>query len=262
MQCSNQPCDQFDQLKGLAESARQAAFQSMIAASAYGALMLFIKNSFAAVTHQPLVELFFDYMDSLGLSSSLQIRSRGVIETWCGPHQPTDAIEAELFEALKFKGRVFDFNHRTIFNATNVSILIKNMPEDVEDYGRKKDILAVLLECCEARISSLEKQDVLREILNLLIESVTDLNKTLKKNNDKTVCFMEQLMEEVRISFDNLALTEEQEEDFTMMVDKTMGKLVEMHMDGWDAADKFKKIINAANEQLATPPNLLQKNQV
>lgn len=259
MHCSNQPCDQFTQLKGLADSARKAAFQSMKEASEYGALMLFIKNSFAAGTHQPLVEHFFDYMGSLGLSSSLQIRSRGVIETWSAPHQPADAVEAELFEALKFKGRIFDFNNRTVYNATNVSILVKNMPEDVDDYGRKKDIMAVLMECCEARISSLEKQDALREILSMLIKAVTDLNKTLQINNDKTICFMENLMEEVRISFDNLALTEEQEEDFTMMVDKTMGKLVEMHMDGWDAADKINKIINVANEQLSNSPGLLKK---
>lgn len=234
------------------------AFQSMREASEYGALIQFIKSTFEAHDNEGLLKAFFSCVESYGLSCSIQIREAHLGEnlsaTFISDHELATPTEDSILGQLIDRGRIVDFPERgikrTIFNDKHVSFLVKNMPDDPDDYGRKKDVLAVLLEGFEARLVSLKKQESLRSILQELIETVNELSMLFNVNSDEMVKVMESLMIDMNRAFHNLALTEEQEDHFTKLVDNSIGQLVIIHNEGRDIEDKFSAIVQMAHQTL------------
>ncbi len=71
----------------------------------------------------------------------------------------TDSVppsENQLVSMLHNEKRFYDFGCRTQINYPNLSVLIKNMPiDDMERYGRIKDILPAMIGTVNNRIISL-----------------------------------------------------------------------------------------------------------
>ena len=255
---NNDPCEAQKSTAAQIEMLNRMAFQSMREASEYGSLIQFIKTSFEISDHPGLLKAFFACTNSYSLNCTVQIRSerQGEVHTttFNSETELASAREEALLSQTAASGRIVDLPgtqaKRTIFNDKHVSFLVKNMPDDPDDFGRKKDVLAVLLEGFEARVVSMKKQDALRSILRELIEAVNDLSMLFNVNSDRMIDVMETLMVDMNNAFHTLALTEEQEDNFTRLVDNSIGQLIKIHTEGRDIEDKFTGIIAMANSTL------------
>ena len=236
------------------EYLNRIAFQSMREASEYGSLVQFIKSTFEASNNQMLLRASFCCVESFGLDCVIQVREvhlgQELSTSFVNDHQLAGNQEDELLAMIRESGRIVDINRRTVFNDKHVSFIVKNMPEDPDDYGRKKDVLAVLLEAFEARLDSIKKQDAMKSVLHELVETVNELNMLFNINSNNMIDVMENLMSDMCRAFNNLALTEEQENHFTGLVDRSIGKLVTIHAEGRDIEDKFTKIVAMAERNL------------
>jgi len=244
--------DEKNNLKSRADFASQTAFHSMSEASQYGNVLRFIKDSFRCRNHDELVDSFFSCMDSLQLNSSVQIRQSGNVDTYCSSGVKAEPIEEEILLLLKNRGRIFDFNQRTVINEAHVSILIRNMPMDNPDnYGRLRDTVAVLVEGFESRVVLLQEESALKRVLTELADTIHRLDSMFDAHEGKTIAVMDILMVNMRNAFDCLALTEEQENHFTNLVESSMNELIELHIGGRSIEDEFSKILKMVKECLS-----------
>lgn len=244
--------EEKDKLKNQADFASKTAFQSMGEASQYGTILQFIKSSFFCQNIDQLVDAFFECMQALQLRCAIQVRQYDGVETYSACGNKASDIEEEVLLLLKEKGRIFDFNQRTVINDHHVSILIRNMPVDDEAlYGRIRDTVAILVEGFEARVISFQEENAIKTVLNELVSSIHHLDSLFDSHEEKTIDVMDRLMVDMRHAFDTLALTETQEKHFTGLVENSMEKLISLHIEGRSIEDEFEKILDVVKKSLS-----------
>ena len=209
------------------KASEQVAFQSMLEASNYGEVIQFFKSTVAKESIDELVKTFFNLMQSLQLSTSIQIRSDQILSlrsanAKCSP------IEEKLFGLLKNNGRIFSFNERTLINDEHVSILIKKTPEDEVIKGRVNDILCVIIELMEEKIRDIERRQQLAQarakvacIGNSLSSKLTVIEEGASGKLDSA----SNLVEQLERGFDFFDLTQEQEEFFQSLLTQSRAEL-------------------------------------
>lgn len=201
---------------------RTMAFQSMAEASQYGYVLQFFKNSMQAKSLEEVAQHFFEMMGNLNLITSLQFHGKEIhsfdqINGKCSP------IELNIFELLRGVGRLYDFDNRTILNDKHVSFLIKNMPIDDEvNYGRLRDVTAVIIEGLEAKYLDLEREKALKTILAKVQAIIDQLGDEITGHERKMTTQINSILQEIKASFHELDLTLEQEEYFSGVIEKNL----------------------------------------
>lgn len=204
---------------------RNMAFQSMAEASQYGHVLQFFKNSMHSKSLDELAKHFFEMMTNLNLITSLQFHGREThsfdqINGQCSP------IEENLFELLRSVGRLYDFDNRTILNDKHVSFLIKNMPVDDEmNYGRLRDVTAVIIEGLEAKYLDLQREQALKNILTGVQDIIDRISEQIDHHDSHMKVQTNNLILEIKSSFHELDLTLEQEEFFTQLIEKSIKEM-------------------------------------
>ncbi|SEG48258.1 response regulator transcription factor [Oceanospirillum linum] len=207
-------------LKDQEAFSRTMAFQSMAEASQYGYVLQFFKNSMQADSLADVAKHFFEMMGNLNLVTSLQFHGKEIhsfdqLNGECSP------IELNIFELLRGVGRLYDFDNRTILNDSHVSFLIKNMPVDDEvNYGRLRDVTAVIIEGLEAKYLDLERENALKGLLSQIQTIIDRLNTEISSHEGKMASQINNILLEIRGSFHELDLTLEQEEYFSKVIEK------------------------------------------
>lgn len=201
---------------------RNMAFQSMSESAQYGCVLQFLRECFLCNDYQSLADAFFSLMSQLNLLTCLEIR---VDKThyFVPEHSTISPIEANIFELLDKRGRLFDFGARTICNDKHVSFLIKNMPlQDEVLYGRLRDVIAVIVEGLEARVLDIKRQETLKMVMTEIQKLLVGIGDSIQ-DNDKRFCHvLTGLMGDIRSSFHILDMTEEQEQYFASLVEKNL----------------------------------------
>ena len=188
-------------------------FETMAESAQYGHLVNFLRQAMECESVEDLVRLFFDVAEKFGLNTSLCLRGTE-ITCFSANQQPCSPIETNLFEIVQYMGRLFHFGARTIVNDDHVSFLIKNMPiEDEKEYGRLKDIIAVLSEAMESSFLSIQRKqslsnavirvDAIQERLISMFSPDSGVTQSLKR--------LSGFMNDLESSFHFLDLSEEQE---------------------------------------------------
>lgn len=224
-------------LKDQEAFSRTMAFQSMAEASQYGYVLQFFKNSMQASSLDEVAKHFFEMMGSLNLITSLQFHGKEIhsydqINGECSP------IELNIFELLRGVGRLYDFDNRTILNDNHVSFLIKNMPMDDEvNYGRLRDVTAVIIEGLEAKYLDLEREKALKGILAKVQQIIDQLGREISSHESKMASQSNNIILEIRASFHELDLTLEQEDYFSQVIEKSLNEM-DTAQDGLSDASK------------------------
>ena len=201
---------------------RNMAFQSMAEASQYGHVLQFFKNIMHSKSLDEIAKHFFEMMTNLNLITSLQFHGREThsydqINGQCSP------IEENLFELLRGVGRLYDFDNRTILNDRHVSFLIKNMPVDDDiNYGRLRDVTAVIIEGLEAKYQDIQREKALKSILTGVQDIIDHISEQIDHHDNHIKVQTHNLILEIKTSFDELDLTLEQEEFFTQVIEKSI----------------------------------------
>lgn len=226
------------------DMAFNTAMTAMASASEQGIVLDFMRRSFIVNSIEELAELIVEATTNFDLENSVQIRS-GEETINHGSSDPMPPLEMELLGRLKDHDRIMSLGKRTIFNYGDISLLIKNMPEDEEKRGRLRDHLAILAEGAEHRLEAIEVG------LNM-VHLVDDSNKTLKDiqavqalQKEKAMQIMDDVMKGLEESFMTLGLTEEQEALTLGIINTGVEESIENLENGMIIDQKFQEIISS-----------------
>jgi len=115
--------------------------------------------------------------------------------------------------------RFVDFGSRTIINHHHLSLLVKNMPlDDIERYGRIKDLLPMLLAAVDSKVKSINTEQALsqqsKELLSsfgLMKGQLYYLTKTLMTNQTDSAELLNAMVTELNTDLLRMGLDDDQE---------------------------------------------------
>ena len=144
--------------------------------------------------------------------------------------------EKKVFQLLHDKGRIFHFGKRTIFNESNASLLVKNMPtEGTMSYDATIDLFAKLVPALGSRFDALLNIQTMlssREQLNDTIEAVKQTIELMERERKDN---LEEIAAIIGVSFHELEMTETQESFFLDLIEKKLSSD--------DTNERFGKVI-------------------
>ncbi|MCQ8119690.1 response regulator [Methylomonas rosea] len=198
--------------------AEKAALIAMAGTSELGVAMDFMTKIFSYNNYETLAQGFFLATGKFGLNCCLLILDEGESH-WFATDGNISPLEKEMIEMAEKETRIIDFGSRTIVNYPGISLLVRNMPiDDMERYGRTKDILPVFLQGMEAKIHAVQTELALMQQSEDLLRSFgrirTDLYylaKTLMTNQEDSAKVMHQMIRDLNLDLLRMALDDDQE---------------------------------------------------
>jgi DNA-binding response OmpR family regulator len=236
-------CEQVD-------VSRQAAFEAMTHSSEQGQLALFMEQAFNCSDLPSLGQSLIACLKSFGLNAVAAFWQNDEVYM-LGHQEKISPLEIELLKQSRCGGRIVDFAQRSIFNFSNCSLLIKNMPQQASAYGRFKDHLCVLVGGVEARLKSLQVEvrfHKQQELLLLAKKAELALSKLQGNNhenilsaNKKAVDMVLELTDELLV----LNLDERQEQLIIELIKDHVEKLRNCYEKGNKVDDDISMIVMA-----------------
>ena len=214
--------------------AQENAILAMTGASELAIAMRFLEKSLSYFNINDLTQGLLDSTDQFYIDCCVMVIVDGQ-PLWYSSKGTVSPLEKELIEMSDKGARFLDFGAKTIVNYPSVSLLVKNMPlDDVERYGRIKDILPILLSAVNTKINVLDTQAALSQQSEDLLESVKmirnslfSLGSTIVKNRNDSSEIMTKMVERLNYDFLGMGLEEDQEEYLLTTIDTTIEKAME-----------------------------------
>ena len=202
-----------------AEDASQTALIAMIGNNELGQVIQFMESAYAITSFEQLSYRFLQVTNNLNLNCCLFFSTAEGNKFFSSKGNATP-LEMELMPALQAAGNRFhDFGCRTQITYPRVSLLIKNMPiNDMETYGRYKDLLPSLLGAADAKVKALDTEHALLQQSQSVSSSFQAVNNTLsglsKSLNDSqknVVTSLTNMLTELEEKLPHMGLEEDQE---------------------------------------------------
>jgi CheY-like chemotaxis protein len=198
---------------------------SMAQASKYGSCMQLTSKLNSCTSFEEIRDDVFNYFYSMQLEGCIAFYPLSVPPVFfsskkgcCSP------VETEVMELLKSKPRLFRFGSRTIFNHPLVSILILNLEEGTIDTDIYIDALASVIECVGARIEFITYKNSLIEVQEQIQSAVTTTKKMVEISKHHQQEIMNEIVQNIGMSFHVLDLNEEQEKYLMNLVHNALKK--------------------------------------
>lgn len=244
--------DKHNQLTSQYQQASDMAMMLMTNSGESGVVVNFIRQTFECGDFLQLTKQAFEALSQFELNSTIQYYDDDKkLETFdsSGLFKP---VESELLELARSKGRIFNFNRRSIFNFSHCSLLVKNMPTDEDKYGRFLDHLCLLMEGQNARTQAILKEQEIKKHAEqnkqLLINSkkaMLEVNLGIQQQKEQAIAISDGLMEQLEKDLLLLGLDEDQEKYLVTLVDGKMSELAELFDKQEVIESFFKKVIDS-----------------
>lgn len=231
---------------------QQAAFQAMSYTGNLGLILQFVQNSLNASNLQELANMVFEVTEGFMLNCVLQFHQPDGIVNY-NSHGKVKLLESNVLEMARDKGRIFDFNNRTILNHANFSLLIKNMPvDDAETYGTLKDALGNLCNAIEVRTEYLMVNDISvkkEELIRTVNTSVADVERALIEIQRENLTAIEDMKEDLEEAMLSLGLLDSQEDKIRGIVQSYISKTEQIFNKAERINQQFERILSILNNR-------------
>jgi CheY-like chemotaxis protein len=207
-----------ESLEQQVEDATSTAFSAMATSSEMGQIVNYIEQIGQIDDVTELAQALISCLSSFGLNCNMELRIDGERNHFassglCSP------IVLELFEILKSKGRLHEFQNRILVNYENLSLLILNMPEDDEaKHGRIRDHICFIVSVTEQQLLSIltkkeleDQQRNLSEVISMVHSKFTGLMSLLDDNRKHNEEVFRSLQEQFENRIPTMGLDEDQE---------------------------------------------------
>ncbi len=243
---------------------------SMAQASKYGACMQLTSRLNHCFSLDDIRDELFSFLYSMNLngcvafyplsSQPLFFSSKNGV---CSP------VEVEVMELLKRKPRLFRFGNRTIFNHSLASILILHLEEGAIDTDIYIDALASVIECVGARIAFITYKNSLVDVQEQIQQAVVTTKKMIEISKRHQQEVMNEIVQNIGMSFHKLDMNEEQEEYLTDLIHNALKKhtqddvnFLEVSRLLDDALASVDKLKSLNQEQRIVPPELDEDDEL
>lgn len=234
-----------------ASEAMSMAMTAMTNGGEIGKVNLFLEQLNRAESYQDVAQEVVNICKEFGVSAAIQIRGipQYINMSTIGE---VNTLEEELMVAARNARRIYTFGNRCLFNFKDVTLLIRQMPENEDKAGRYRDHLASVMNGVEARNKSLHTELMLKsQNESLVIEALKSTHKALdemmnefQRNDARTSEILENLSSEMHLAFSYLDLEEEQEEYLMNVLSKHGEALNESSSNGNKLDQKFHAVID------------------
>lgn len=222
--------------------AMETAMTAISSAGEQGVVLDFMRQSYTINDFDKLAKLIVDSTGNYGLKNSVQIRTKAHIFN-ASTTEPIPPLEIEILTRLKDAGRLQESGPRFMANYSNISMLIKNMPDDPDKRGRLRDHLAILLESAEARLYALEISIGLDQLISDSNEILQQIEVMQKEQKSAAMEIMDQVMGDLEESFMSYGLTEDQESLLMSVVKSGVDKSLDNFEKGLSIDEQLRGLI-------------------
>ena len=244
------------QLKSRLQQANEMAFSAMSDTSDLGVNIQFLIHCHECDNLDELGMLLFRTLTHYQLNCSLQIRSQFDTKNM-EPNGLAKDLEARLLWELKDNGRYVDFGRRCVMNYGQLSLLVKNMPEDGKRFGTIKDNVFPLLQGADARVKSIDNAGLLVMERDLMKGMSAKMQSVMQQVDERYQVVMRQcaeLVEDMAMRVDDsimfLDLNEQQEATFGNIMQNGVNSINELFNQGVRIDESFRKLIDYMNQML------------
>lgn len=235
------------QLQQKVSQAEKTAYSALTGSSELGLAMSFVEQSHRVSSYEDLSLILFSITNRLGLNCSLLMQNEEEKHYFSSSGR-MNPLESEVITMLRKDQRFIDFGCRTQINFNQVALLIKNMPlDDMERYGRIKDLLPAMLSAADTKVQSLNTTTAITKQTEELLESfltikttLTNLATSLHNNQVSSAKVMRTMLNELETNLPAMALETDQEEYIIKLIDAS----VEEALDITDASDRIGHSFN------------------
>ncbi len=198
---------------------------SMAQASKYGSCMQLTSRLNTCFSLEKIRDEVFSYLYSMNLHGCIAFYPfNGSAEFYSSKNSFCSPVEQGVMELLKVKPRLYRFGSRTIFNHSLVSILILNLEEGSIDTDIYIDALASVIECIGARMAFITYKNSLETVQDQIQAAVSKTKKMIEISKHHQQEVLNEIVQNLGMSFHVLDMTMEQEEYLTNLVQDALEK--------------------------------------
>ncbi|WP_448568478.1 response regulator [Thalassotalea ganghwensis] len=198
---------------------------SMAQASKYGACMQLTSKINSCFTYEQIKSEVFSFLHAMNLEGCIAFYPLNQepifyssLKGSCSP------VEIDVMKLLKDKPRLYRFGTRTIFNHPLASILVLHMDEGSIDTDIFIDALASVIESIGSRMTFIEYKHSLVNIQGQIQQAVENTKRMLEISKHHQQQVMNEIVQNVGMSFHVLDMTAEQEDYLTDLVHSALKK--------------------------------------
>jgi len=227
--------------------AQKTAVEAMTGTSELGLAMQFLEKSISFNSVEELLNGLFDSTNRLELDCCAMVQTKQGF-TWFTSQQVISPIEKDLLEMSDREQRFLDFGQRTIVNYPLVSMLVRKMPLDnIERYGRIKDLLPILLSAVNVKLGALETRFSLNQQSQHMLEAFKGIRanlyfmgKTIVDSRDQGKDILNALVQELHVDLLGMGLEQDQEDYLIDRIDSVLDEVMEK----LDAGAEISSVLN------------------
>ncbi len=235
------------------------AMTAIFSLGEFGAALKFTRDSLHCRSLQSLAKLAINALQSIGVESHVQIRTRDFGTLTVTPTGPAAPLEASVFELSLKQGRIFQFSRRLIINYDAVSILVLNLQnDDSEKVGRIRDYAAIICETGEAAVENIllrldanARADELRRLAEATQVAIENLRTRYRLQQSDTRFELDQMIHAMEDMYVSLGLLESQERSVSQLIHAAKANVMARLEQGMVGEGEFNDIL----ERLAEAAN-------
>lgn len=254
-------------LDSSASSANDLAHIALKTQGDMGTVIQYIEQVGVIPSYDVLAKKLLDTCQNYGLSAVVGMNTHEKENAFYSTHGEVSQLEKDVIELKSREHRFVDFGKRTLINYSRMSLLIKNMPiEDMDLYGRIKDLFPPILAASNAHLISLINRASIREVNALVSQSVQvideklgSLQTSIGQAVDEFVGSAKEDYFSMEKSLLKLGLEPDQEEHIMEMFSQNLDRstaLANTQQELSEAFDRISKLLHIVEEKQASVQQL------
>ena len=256
-----------EELSNQIQEAKQTVHAALSGSSDLGQAIYFIERCHNVSNYEQLAQEFFKISNNLGLACTLVIESIDNESFYSSKLNAVPPLESELISTLRNEKRFFDFGCRTQINYQHISLLIKNMPlDDMERYGRVKDLFPAMLSAADTKISQLDtlssiklQAEDLSKSISLISAALGKVKRSVTNNQTDSMTIMRDMLTELDRELPRMGLEDDQEQFLLDRIDRAITNAHETSTVTKEISDYFNTIIKDLETQASQQQHLVEK---
>ncbi|MBL4680450.1 MAG: response regulator [Pseudomonadales bacterium] len=217
--------------------AKSTAMTAMSGTSEIAIAMQFMEHSISYTNIEETIEGLLETTDQFSIECCICVFCEDGEILWFSSEGTISPIEKELISEGKRDSRFVDFGSKTVVNYPDISMLVKNMPlEDMERYGRLKDLLPVLISTVNTKLNAIKthhaligESDDLKSSFTEIRANLFKLASTIVENRTRSTELIENTTHNMSMNLLRMGLDEDQEvyllEEFSSAFTNTLAKI-------------------------------------
>ncbi len=219
-----------------------------------GMRLQFLEDSFKCQTQEALADLILNTLQAYKFNACVQLRgNQGTLDLSLSGHPLP--LEDSLMTEVIGQGNFLEFGHRVLCSTSNISMLIKNLPQENEGLCQRLKVhITSILNGASARMENLNlvndnEKNLLSQILQAISKiekNLVDIEQVTDDKNQGMAKILERLNNKIHDSFSHLDLSSQQRSYLLELLTESMDEVFDLACED----ELLKCQFNEINKQL------------